>query len=125
VHPVQFLFPLRQRVIERAYVGAGVMLYDLLGGARSVPAHRHLSKRRALQIAPDLKEDSLIGAIQYYDAQVDDARHTMALVRTAAAYGALCANRARVVGFLREGERVSRCLPMTTSRVRRPFCTRP
>ena len=48
-----------------------------------------------------------MGAIQYYDAQVDDARHTAAVVRTAAAYGALVASRARVVGFLREGERVT------------------
>ena len=37
---------------------------------------------------------------------MDDARHTLSLVRTAAAYGAQVANRARVVGFLREGERV-------------------
>ncbi len=47
-----------------------------------------------------------MGAVQYFDAQVDDARHTMTIVRTAAAYGALAVNRARVVGFLREGERV-------------------
>src|SRR5205807_3277344 len=53
-----------------------------------------------------LRRDALVGAVQYYDAQVDDARHTMTLVRTAAAYGALAASRARVVGFLREGERV-------------------
>ena len=37
---------------------------------------------------------------------MDDARHTLTLVRTAAAYGAHVASRARVVGFLREGERV-------------------
>jgi glycerol-3-phosphate dehydrogenase len=54
-----------------------------------------------------LRKDALVGAIQYYDAQVDDARHTMSVVRTAAAYGALVANRARVIGFLREGERVT------------------
>ena len=45
--------------------------------------------------------------MQYYDAQVDDARHTMFLARTAAAYGAHVASRARVIGFLREGERVT------------------
>jgi glycerol-3-phosphate dehydrogenase len=47
-----------------------------------------------------------VGALQYYDAQVDDARHTMFIARTAAAYGAHVATRARVVGLLREGERV-------------------
>ena len=57
--------------------------------------------------SPALRKDALVGALQYYDAQVDDARHTMNVVRTAAAYGALCASRSRVVGFLREGERVT------------------
>jgi glycerol-3-phosphate dehydrogenase len=77
------------------------------GNARGLPRHRHLTRQGALRMCPSLRKDALVGAIQYYDAQVDDARHTMTVVRTAAAYGALCANRARVVGFLREGERVT------------------
>jgi glycerol-3-phosphate dehydrogenase len=111
VRPVPFLYPLNHRVWERPYVGAGLMLYDTMAavapGARGLPWHKHLSKRHALRIAPGLRADSLVGAVQYYDAQVDDARHTLTLVRTAAAYGALVANRARVVGFLRQGERVT------------------
>ena len=43
----------------------------------------------------------------YYDAQVDDARHTMTIVRTAATYGALVANRTRVTTFERAGEHVT------------------
>ena len=107
VNPVPFLLPLQHRVWERAYIGAGVMLYDTMGGARALPMHRHLSKKAALRKAPGLKEDSLIGAIQYYDAQVDDARYVMTLARTAAQYGAQVATRTRVTGFLREGERVT------------------
>jgi glycerol-3-phosphate dehydrogenase len=109
VHPVPFLFPLQRRVIDRAYIGAGVALYDLLGvlgGAGAVPYHRHLSKRRALQIAPALRDDALVGAIQYYDAQVDDARHTMMLARTAALYGAALATSARVTDLVQDGQRV-------------------
>ena len=105
VKPVPFLFPLRRRAWERAYVGAGVLLYDLLGvigGARAVPLHRHLSKRRALQIAPDLRADAFVGAVQYYDAQVDDARHTMMVARTAAGYGAALATSARAVDMVRD-----------------------
>ena len=85
-------------------------LYDAMGmssgTSRGLPHHRHLTRRGALRECPSLRKDALVGAIQYYDAQVDDARHTMSVVRTAAAYGALVANRARVIGFLREGERV-------------------
>jgi glycerol-3-phosphate dehydrogenase len=109
VHPVPFLFPFKRRAIDRAYIGAGVLLYDLLGlagGTRAVPYHRHLSKRRALQIAPALRDDSLVGAIQYYDAQVDDARHTMMLARTAALYGAALATSARVTDLVQDNRRV-------------------
>jgi glycerol-3-phosphate dehydrogenase len=66
-----------------------------------------MTRRRALREAPCLKPDSLVGAIQYWDGQVDDARHVMMIARTAAAYGAFCANRAEVVTFLRQGERVT------------------
>ncbi|MBO8186721.1 glycerol-3-phosphate dehydrogenase/oxidase [Streptomyces spirodelae] len=110
VKPVPFLYPLQHRAWERLYAGTGVAMYDVMsvssGHGRGLPRHRHLSRRHALQVAPALRKDALVGALQYYDAQVDDARFVATLVRTAAEYGALAANRARVVGFLREGERV-------------------
>ncbi|MEY9837294.1 glycerol-3-phosphate dehydrogenase/oxidase [Streptacidiphilus sp. EB103A] len=110
VKPVPFLYPLQHRGWERPYVGSGVALYDAMsvtgGHGRGLPVHRHLTRRQALRQAPCLRKDALVGAVQYYDAQMDDARFVTTLVRTAASYGALAANRARVVGFLREGERV-------------------
>ena len=106
--PVPFLYPLQHRGWERIYTGAGVLLYDTMAaGEPGLPRHRHLSRRGALRACPALRKDSLIGALQYYDAQIDDARHTMFLARTAAAYGAHVASRTEVVGFLREGERVT------------------
>jgi glycerol-3-phosphate dehydrogenase len=106
--PVPFLYPLRHRGWERVYAGAGVLLYDAMAAAApGLPRHRHLSRRGALRACPALRRDALVGALRYYDAQLDDARHTMFLARTAAAYGASVASRAEVVGFLREGERVT------------------
>jgi glycerol-3-phosphate dehydrogenase len=109
VRPVPFLYPLQNRGWERPYVGAGIALYDVMSaaGGRGLPHHRHLTRRGALREAPGLKRSALIGAVQYWDAQVDDARHTMTIVRTAAGFGALCANRVRVTGVLRQGERVA------------------
>ncbi|HZE33774.1 MAG TPA: glycerol-3-phosphate dehydrogenase [Actinoallomurus sp.] len=111
VRPVPFLFPMTHRIWERAYIGAGVALYDGLslsmGTARGVPHHRHLSRAKALRVAPSLKRDSFVGAIQYWDAQVDDARYVTMLLRTAAEYGTQIASRTQAVGFLREGERVT------------------
>ena len=118
VRPVKFLYPLKHRIWERWYVGAGLVLYDTLGltsgNSRGLPAHRHLSKRRALAEAPSLRSDALIGAVEYWDAQEDDARYTMMLARTAAAYGAFTANRARVERFLHQGERVSGAVVVDT-----------
>jgi glycerol-3-phosphate dehydrogenase len=110
VRPVAFLYPLQHKGWERLYAGSGVALYDAMsmssGHGRGLPLHRHLSRKHALRIAPALRKDALVGALQYYDAQVDDARLVLTLVRTAASYGALAANHARVTAFLREGERV-------------------
>ncbi|MCX6466850.1 MAG: glycerol-3-phosphate dehydrogenase/oxidase [Pseudonocardiales bacterium] len=111
IRPVPFLYPLKHRGWERFYAGAGVALYDTLarvsGHSAGLPLHRHLTRRGARRIVPSLRKDALVGALQYYDAQVDDARHTMFIARTAAAYGAHVATRSRVVGLLREGERVT------------------
>ena len=110
VHPVAFLYPLQHRWWERFYAGSGVALYDAMSrvsGRAGVPLHKHLTRTGARKLAPSLRKDALVGALKYYDAQVDDARHTMFIARTAAAYGAHVASRARVVELLREGERVT------------------
>ena len=101
--PVSFLYPVRRRVWERAYVGAGIALYDLLAaiGRSPLPRHRHLGRRAAQRLVPSLRPAAHLGGIRYWDAQVDDARHTVALVRTALRHGAAVATSARVVGLRR------------------------
>src|SRR6266550_4584017 len=105
VKPVSFLYPLYKKVVERPYVGAGLVLYDSMEGTRRpVPHHRHLSARSALKRAPALPPDRLAGAMLYYDAQVDDARHTLTVARTAAAHSAVIGTRLAVVGLLRSAD---------------------
>jgi glycerol-3-phosphate dehydrogenase len=107
VKPVSFLYPLRHRVWERPYVGSGMTLYDLMSGFnRSVPHHRHFTRGGALRKVPALKRSALTGALMYYDAQADDARHTLMVARTAATYGATVLNSAEVVKLHRAGERI-------------------
>ncbi|MGL5824939.1 MAG: glycerol-3-phosphate dehydrogenase/oxidase [Nocardioides sp.] len=109
VRPVAFLYPLH-KTVERPYVGAGLVLYDALAMLgkydMGVPKHKHLFRKQVARIAPDLNTDHLAGAVRYYDAQVDDARWVTAIARTATSYGAHLATRTRVIGFLRESDRV-------------------
>ncbi|TVZ06034.1 glycerol-3-phosphate dehydrogenase/oxidase [Trebonia kvetii] len=108
VRPVPFLYPLYRKVVERPYVGAGLVLYDAMEGTRRpVPHHRHLTTRGALRRAPALRPDRLAGAMVYYDAQVDDARYTVTVARTASRYGALVVTRATAISLLRDGARVT------------------
>ena len=105
VKPVPFLYPLYRKVVERPYVGAGLVIYDAMEGTkRPVPYHRHLSARGALRRAPALRPERLAGAMVYYDAQVDDARYTLTVARTAAAHGAIVLTRATATSLLRSDD---------------------
>ncbi|MEP6482441.1 MAG: FAD-dependent oxidoreductase, partial [Rhodoglobus sp.] len=101
VNPLPFLYPLRHRVWERAFVGAGILLYDLLASARrsgrALPFHRHLSRRGLSEAFPDFAKTAAVGAIEYWDANVDDSRFVLTLLRTATSYGAHAASRTQVV----------------------------
>jgi glycerol-3-phosphate dehydrogenase len=110
VKPVSFLYPLYRKVVERPYVGAGLALYDAMEGTRRpVPHHRHLTARGALRLAPALSTERLAGAMRYYDAQVDDARYTLTVARTAATHSAVVATRVSAVSLVRgpDGVRVT------------------
>lgn len=95
VKPVSFVYPLRHRVWERAYVGAGILLYELLArlADNPLPWHSHLGTEGMHALVPALEAR---GGVRYWDTVVDDARHTMTLARTAAGHGALVASSARL-----------------------------
>ena len=107
VKPVSFIYPLQEKVKERTYIGAGLALYDALRGfKRALPNHKHLSQKTISEIAPSLRLDLVTGGIKYFDAQVDDARHTMMIARTAARHGAHIASRTSVIDVIRDDKRV-------------------
>lgn len=110
IRPVRFLTPLTEPVWQRLYFGAGVALYDTLahshGLGGGLPVQRQLTRSQAAKVFPSLNTKAITGALLFSEAQVDDARLVVEIVRTAASYGALVANRVEVTGFLRQGERV-------------------
>ena len=99
VKPLKFIFPLTHPVWERVMMFGGFTLYDLMGGAKSVPMQKHLTRKGVLKVAPGLKDHAVVGGVRYYDTLVDDARHTMTVLRTAAEFGASVRTGTEVVGF--------------------------
>ncbi|GAA1733340.1 glycerol-3-phosphate dehydrogenase/oxidase [Brachybacterium phenoliresistens] len=109
VKPIKFVFPFFKKVIDRGFIGSGVLLYDAMqsvGRKRAVPFHRHLLHAKMLEVFPALDGDKAVGALEYYDAQMDDARFVMMLVRSAAQHDAAVANYTTVIDYLHDGPRV-------------------
>ncbi len=110
VRPLPFLLPLMSKW-QRPYFGTGVQLYDALsrfgGYGGTMPRPHALKPDHARKLAPGLRvEEWPGGAVTYFDAQIDDARHTLACVRSAVAAGASAASRVKVIDLLEDGERV-------------------
>lgn len=117
VHPLAFILPIYQG--DRHPVGLpfttpggiglgalldmGLWMYDLMAGQRGIQRHHRLSRQDVLRQVPDLVAHRLKEGFVYYDAQTNDARLTMTLIRTAASSGATIVNYAEVTSFLLQG----------------------
>jgi len=105
-HPVGMPFTTPGGIGLSMILNMGLFLYDLMSGGRSVKWHRHLSREAVLKLAPALVQTGLKDGFTYYDAQTNDARLTLALICTAARYGATVTNYSEVVSFIKEGDKV-------------------
>ncbi|UMP04821.1 glycerol-3-phosphate dehydrogenase/oxidase [Amycolatopsis sp. EV170708-02-1] len=112
VQRLPFLFPILAKDgvfdarIARAFESL-LWTYDLAGGWRIGKLHQRLTVDEVLAHAPTLRADHLRGGLMYYDSRADDARLTLAIVRTAARLGAVVANGAQVTGLRTTGGRVT------------------
>jgi glycerol-3-phosphate dehydrogenase len=83
--------------IAPAAMKTGLMLYDILG-LRGLGAHRALSNAEISEALPGLIEDDLTGGFGYRDAQTDDVRLTITVMKTAVTrYGAVGVNHTKAV----------------------------
>jgi glycerol-3-phosphate dehydrogenase len=104
VHDTPFVVP-AYRAYERAWYGAGLVLYGILAPASG--ATRVLSRDDVLKRLPAIRRAGLRGGILYHDGQFDDARLALSLARTAVRLGAAVANYVRVVALTRVASRVN------------------
>ncbi len=89
------------RKVARA-LGSAMWMYDVTGGWRIGRLHRRLKKDKAFAHLPTMHRERLASAYLYYDAAVDDARLVLTVCRTAAAHGAVVANRCGVVRLVHD-----------------------
>ena len=108
VRPLRFLVPF--------YAGTrvppwkwrvGLVLYDVLAGRGNLDRSRGRTAKRLERDFPGLRRDGLRGGAEYSDAQMDDARLCIEVLRTAAQHGAVVANYVEAVGFERAGGTIS------------------
>ncbi|MEX2583964.1 MAG: glycerol-3-phosphate dehydrogenase/oxidase, partial [Gemmatimonadota bacterium] len=98
VHAIPFLFPVYAGdPTGMARLRAGMLLYEVLSLFRSPRRHRMLGRSGALEAEPLLRREKLRGGALYYDAQVDDARLTLAVARAAREAGATTLSHAAAV----------------------------
>jgi len=96
VHDLRFIVP-NYTWWEAPFYGIGLKLYDALAGKYGFGPSKLLSKEKTLAHIPTLRTEGLLGGVQYFDGQFDDARLLIHLVRTADREGATVLNHARVV----------------------------
>ncbi|MFN2144965.1 MAG: glycerol-3-phosphate dehydrogenase/oxidase [Anaerolineales bacterium] len=92
--------------------GLGLSAYDLM--ARQW-LHRSYDSLDMRELCPPLTTQDLTGGYRYFDAQTDDARLVLRLLRESVEDGALALNYARVDGFLRSRDGRVRGVILTDS----------
>ena len=110
-HPVGLPFSTPGGIGLGLIMDIGLWMYDFMAGmfagSRGVKRHRRLSRNKVMELAPALVTEGLKEGFVYYDAQTNDARLTLALIRTAAQFGADIANYAEVTSFVTENGKVT------------------
>lgn len=103
VHAKPFILPTYKKW-EREYFTVGLGIYSAMTyGGYGIGRTSSLSREETLSRLPGVKAEGLIGGVQFYDGQFDDARLTVALMRTAYNLGATPLNYMPVIGIERKG----------------------
>lgn len=103
VRPLDFIMPVwKGPRASPLMLSAGLTLYDTLAfGSGPVKSHKHFRTGDLLSAYPFIDPERLISGFRYGDCQEDDARMTMIVVAAAQGAGAVCANRVKAEGLLR------------------------
>ncbi len=97
VHPAPYLIPIYSGWRGRLELHLGLFGYDFLAGGSALGRHRNLSSEEVLREEPLLRQENLSGGFIYYDCLVNDARLTLAVVKSAHENGAVVSNYTQAI----------------------------
>lgn len=106
VHHLSFIVP-RYKWWEGPFFGIGMKVYDALAGRLNLAPSKILSREETIRKIPNIEIENLLGGVEYFDGQFDDARLAITLAQTAADHGATLLNYARVTGLSKSGGMVN------------------
>lgn len=98
VTPLELLIPIYESSKAGQY-RIGTIIYDLMGKKWH---HRFISGKQVQKSCPILRQDGLKSGILYYDAQMDDSRMALRLIRECVMDGASALNYASVTDLTRD-----------------------
>jgi len=99
------------------YYWAGTKFYDFLAGSEGIESSYFLTKSRAIDAFPMLKQTDLVGALVYYDGAHNDSRMNVSIAMTAALYGATVVNHMEVTGLQKDPSSGRLCGATLTDRI--------
>jgi glycerol-3-phosphate dehydrogenase len=100
VRPLRFVLPFyRGARLPPWKWRLGLTCYDLLAGRGNIRRSRPLSALHLARGFPGLRGQDLLGGVEYFDAQMDDARLCLEVVRSAALEGARACNYVEARAF--------------------------
>lgn len=101
-----FLIPC-YRWWEGPFYTIGLILYDLMAGKLGLGRSICIGPKRALRTVPMLRPKGMTAGVLYHDGQFDDSRLAINMVRSSIDAGACVLNYMKVIGLLKEDDKVS------------------
>ncbi len=102
INRLSFLYPCLDSDHFPGWVfGAGLMVYDLMAHQWS---HRSYDTEDMRELCPLLTAAGLQGGYRFFDAQTDDARLVLRLIRESVQAGAIAINYAPVTALLKQAQ---------------------
>ncbi|HEX4878648.1 MAG TPA: FAD-dependent oxidoreductase, partial [Limnobacter sp.] len=105
VKPMPFVIPVRNW-FQKMFYWVGLKAYEWLSGKLSVGPTSLMSKSEVLRTLPTINDKKLAGGVRYFDAQFDDARMAIALMKTLHVLKGMAINYMPVTGFVKAGDKV-------------------